>query len=351
MARSLAVVFGVLAMLPAASAYARKNFLATDMQPEVVARTLQNVQEEWKAQAALFAECNSTSEGSSALVDCSDAPKSFAKSCSTVVKAVVSGSSGDKNVVQEYMTDVCGQSQMQGWHQTYCKSLATALDGTMSADTYENRNDFNAQKLCTGFWSQFLKDETARLAEEKIQREAAEKKAAEEAAEREKKAKEEAEAEAKKQAEEAEKKAQQEAEEEKKRELEEAAKQKAEAEARAAEAAEKLKHKKAEAEAVAKAAEEKRKEADEAEKAHKEALQNLTAHVNSTAVQDAVKLASVVPAETKAETPATPAANASAAAPASTEKKEEPAATVAVKNVTVAAANATATNASNKSFI
>merc|ERR1719345_238493 len=58
--------------------------LASDMQPEVVARTLSEVEDEWKSQAASFAECNSTETS-----ECGGAPEQFSKSCSTVVSAVV----------------------------------------------------------------------------------------------------------------------------------------------------------------------------------------------------------------------------------------------------------------------
>merc|ERR1719221_482833 len=101
-----------------------RAFLEANMQPEVVARTLMNVEEEWKAQAAVYAQCNATANDGSSIVDCQDAPASFAKSCGVVVGAVVQGSNGDQRVAKEYMSDVCDQSVLTGWHKKHCFGLA-----------------------------------------------------------------------------------------------------------------------------------------------------------------------------------------------------------------------------------
>merc|ERR1719473_271866 len=114
MAGRLSLVLALAAALPASSVLTfgghARSFLGNGMQPEVVARTLSHVEEEWKAQAAVFAECNSTSglEGAT-IVNCNDAPASFGKSCGTVVSAIVQGSGGDRDVAKEYMVDVCSQ--------------------------------------------------------------------------------------------------------------------------------------------------------------------------------------------------------------------------------------------------
>lgn len=299
------VLLALLAVAPAAAVtrggLRGGSILGESMQPEVVARTLKGVEEEWKAQAALFAQCNSTSEGG-AIVDCQDAPKSFGKSCGIVVGAVVQGSNGDKKVAAEYMTNVCGQSAIQGWHQQQCKALALAINGAMTADTYQNRYNLNSMKLCSSFWSRFLKAEEARLAEEAAAREAAEKKAAEE----EEAARKEAE---KKAAEEAERKAKEEAArvkaEAERKQIEEAARAKAEAEAKAKEAAERLAQKKAEAAAVAEAAQKKLAEAAEAEREHKQALANLTVNASQPA-EATVEAAKPVEAAKAPEAPAAP---------------------------------------------
>merc|ERR1719482_1503093 len=198
------------------------SFLATDhgdrMRPEVVAITLARVEDEWKAQATSFAECHSG--------DCGSAPESFARSCSTVVSAVVQGSGGDREVAREYMSNVCGQKKLEGWHKLRCNDLAAAIvDKAMSADNYANRENLKPAKLCTGFWTKFVVEEQKREAEEakaKAEREKkeaalralAEKKAAEERAAREKKEAEEAAAAKKKAEEEAKAEAKKHAEEE-----------------------------------------------------------------------------------------------------------------------------------------
>ena len=148
--------------------------LASDMQPEVVARTLSEVEDEWKSQAASFAECNTTETS-----ECGGAPEAFSKSCSTVVSAVVQASSGDRSSVKEYMNTVCGENELSGWHAERCTELASAVTDSMLDDNYENRENFNSGSLCTSFWSKFVVEEKARVEKDRSEREAAEKKAAE----------------------------------------------------------------------------------------------------------------------------------------------------------------------------
>jgi len=265
------LVLALAAVLPSASVVTLggmrgRSFLGNGMQPEVVARTLSNVEEEWKAQAAVFAECNETGGAdSSSLVNCQDAPASFGKSCSTVVTAIVQGSGGDRETAQEYMADVCSQPAISGWHQEECQALSLLVKGFMTADKYENRMNFKTQKVCEGFWSRVLDQEKARAAQEKAEREARLKKEAEEAAEQEKLRLEEAK------------------KEEEKRRVEEAERQKEEARKQAEEAAEAAAQKKAEAEAVAEAAQQKMEEAKQAAEQHKK----LTEAVNTTATDAA----------------------------------------------------------------
>mmetsp|Transcript_29073 Transcript_29073/g.50838 ORF Transcript_29073/g.50838 Transcript_29073/m.50838 type:complete len:325 (+) Transcript_29073:55-1029(+) len=268
MARTFALVALLALVAPAGAGHSIRNqraFLAADMQPEVVARTLMNVEQEWKSEAAIFVECSGAGEGGDAVVDCNEAPKAFAKSCSTVVSAVVRGSNGDKDVVKEYMEDVCGQNSISGWQKDGCVDLAAAVEKIMTADNYENRNNLDASQPCLSFWSRFLETEKARAAKEEAERKEAEKKAAEEAA------KQAAEA-AKKAKEEAEQAAKAEAEHKKAEEAERKKKEAEEAASRVAEAAKRLAEKKAEAEAVAKAAQEKMEEANRVEKEHRDLL-------------------------------------------------------------------------------
>jgi len=72
--------------------------------PDRVAKTLATVEDQWVEQAKASAGC-STNHGE----DCSLPKTAFDKSCVTVVNAVVQASSGKKDVVSEYMKDVCSQ--------------------------------------------------------------------------------------------------------------------------------------------------------------------------------------------------------------------------------------------------
>jgi len=252
----------LLAFAPGSSAsvVARgQTFLGNGMQPEVVAKTLSAVEEEWKAQAAVFAECDDTNALPGAtIVNCADAPSSFGKSCSTVVNAIIQGSGGDKDVAKEYMADVCSQKSISGWHQQQCNTLDLAVRRGMSADKYANRQGFDASKLCTGFWSSFLGQEKQRLAKEKAEHEASEKQAEEETAAAEKEAVVKAEEQRKKDAE--------------TKKVEEAKRAKEEAEAKAAQAAARVAAKKAEAKATQEAAKQKVAEAEAAELEHQKAV-------------------------------------------------------------------------------
>jgi len=276
-----------------------QNFLGNGMQPEVVARTLSSVEEEWKAQASVFARCNGTStEASSSLVNCADAPNSFDKSCGTVVAAIIQGSGGDKDVAKEYMNDVCTQKSIQGWHQQQCQALAVAVQSFMTADRYENREHFSAVKLCKSFWVKFFEEEKERMQKEVAEREAAEKQAVEQAANDTKVHNEEV-----KQEMDAEQAAAKEvAEKEAGRKQEEAQKRtELETTLKVAEAGAKLAQKKAEAEAFAAQAATKKEEAEAAEQEHEKAIAKLgavksapVAKENATEVQQKVESTPVV---------------------------------------------------------
>jgi len=135
---------------------------AGEMQPTVVARTLARVEDEWRSQAMRFVEC--TEDASHA--DCSSAWKVFNKSCNIIVSAMVAASTGDRDTVTEYMGVVCGEPDLQGWKQERCKSFATAISKTMTADSWENRNRLDAVGLCHSFFSNMTRLEGARVAEE-----------------------------------------------------------------------------------------------------------------------------------------------------------------------------------------
>lgn len=156
-----------------------RAFLSSDMRPEAAAEALMSVEDEWRAEASLFAECsNSTSEESEPLVDCHAAPSAFQKSCGTVVNAIVQGSNGNRATVHEYLDTVCSQAVMNGYHQNHCRGIANALSAKMTGDIYTNRNVLNLKALCNDFWPTFLEEERHRLVQEAAAREAAEQAAA-----------------------------------------------------------------------------------------------------------------------------------------------------------------------------
>lgn len=134
------------------------------MQPAVAAHTLSKVENEWRSQALLFAECKANG-----LSDCGRAQNIFQKSCSTVVSAVVAASSGDVDTVKEYMGVVCAEPELKGWKQDRCQNFAKAISQTMTADNYANREYLNTQGLCLNFWSAMSTEEGARAAQERAQ--------------------------------------------------------------------------------------------------------------------------------------------------------------------------------------
>lgn len=320
----VALVLGLIASANAGSLRNGRSSLQTDMQPEMVAKTLKNVEDMWKEQAAAFIHCNATRVQPFAEEDCAESPSAFGKSCAVVVGAVVQGSSGDKSVAQNYMADVCSQSILNGWHQQHCLGFKAALNTALTADSYSNRESFTSSKMCKKFFSEFVDEEKKRFVKEEAERMAAEKKAAEKAAKEAKEAaaklakeKEEAAKAAKVAKEEADKQI---AEEAARKRIEKARRVKEEAQAKAAEAAEKMAKKKVEAAELAVKAQQKMEEAAEAERIHKNAIANLNAKTDSTAVvvskkQEAAAKTSVPVAPVKALAKPEKLVTASAAAP------------------------------------
>jgi len=261
-----------IALLLVSSAYARHastrtgGFLtaSTDMQPQKVAMTLAKVESDWRSEASAAAECSVDAAGDARR--CAMAREAFLKSCSSVVSAIAQASGGNRGTVKEYMGDVCKQEVLQAWQKEHCGSFAEAIDSGMTDDSYDNRMNFDSSKLCARYWQRFSAEQEQRLKQEKAQREAEEKRLAEERAEAEKKAAEQAAAEKKRQQEEEAKRQAAEA----KRQAEEAKKQAEEAERQAQEAKKQAEEAKKQAlekaEKKTKEAEEKKKQADEKKK-------------------------------------------------------------------------------------
>jgi len=143
-----------------------QGFLEAALQPEAAARTLAAVEDEWQAQASLFAACSvSKAKDQDARADCSEAPEKFGKSCGTVVQAVVRGAGGDRDDVRSYLSEVCNQSvlQAQRKHQDRCLSLAESINVLMQDDAMGASTDIS--KVCSSFFTQVvheIKQEQAR---------------------------------------------------------------------------------------------------------------------------------------------------------------------------------------------
>lgn len=126
------------------------------MRPDLVAHKLIGVEDGWREQATGFASCIAEADSEGTKDNC-EAPRSaFRTSCSKVASAMVSSSSGDRADVSDYMKDVCGQAELQGWHRERCDEFSAALTGALTVDSYTNRGSFDATKLCTGLWQQIV---------------------------------------------------------------------------------------------------------------------------------------------------------------------------------------------------
>uniref|UniRef100_A0A7S0FBU2 Uncharacterized protein n=1 Tax=Pyrodinium bahamense TaxID=73915 RepID=A0A7S0FBU2_9DINO len=152
--------------------------LAADMQPQVVAQTLVQVEDEWKAEARSVAECEAASALSGPACE-SGMPKKFEQSCTIVANAVLQASSGDRGVVQEYLTEVCSEDHLRGWRSELCQSFAEAVTSAMTADVYNNREELSTAGMCRKFWQGFAADEKASLQKEQAGKAAEAKRQAE----------------------------------------------------------------------------------------------------------------------------------------------------------------------------
>jgi len=165
MMRLVALTFALSAASATALGAFRSNaFLSSDMRPDMVAKTLQAVEGQWMAQAHVAAECQTQG----ALRVCEEAPRAFHKSCGTVVRAVMMGSQGDSIKVKEYMTSVCSQKTISGWHQGVCGFLGQSMVAKMSANSADNRENHaaKADATCNGLWLRFVEEQSAKVAVE-----------------------------------------------------------------------------------------------------------------------------------------------------------------------------------------
>eukprot|EP00928_Gymnodinium_smaydae_P019433 TRINITY_DN17451_c0_g4_i1.p1 TRINITY_DN17451_c0_g4~~TRINITY_DN17451_c0_g4_i1.p1 ORF type:complete len:271 (+),score=59.74 TRINITY_DN17451_c0_g4_i1:60-872(+) len=148
------------------------------MQPDIVAQTLASVEDEWKGQALVFAECSaSNSQGGEISSTCRRAHTAFQKSCSVVANAVVQASGGDRATAKEYMSDVCSQEQLQGWHRDQCWNFSSTLVNSMSEVNVDNRESLAVPAICSKFFTIVSDAERERIARDRAEDEAREKEA------------------------------------------------------------------------------------------------------------------------------------------------------------------------------
>ncbi|CAK0900295.1 unnamed protein product, partial [Prorocentrum cordatum] len=160
-------------------AHASGSFLRASMRPEIVARSLAKVEDEWKSQFRLYVECNATASSRADAEKCDAAPRAFERACGTIVSAVVQASNGDHRVVREYM-DWPRRGPAAGWRAGRCQLLATSVLAGMTEDNYDNREHLNAAPLCQSFWARFSSEEHDLIRKEAAEREAEEKRLEEE---------------------------------------------------------------------------------------------------------------------------------------------------------------------------
>jgi DNA repair exonuclease SbcCD ATPase subunit len=124
-----------------------------DMQPEVVAKLLSQVEQKWEEMAV--ADLRNKTEAGASLV-------SMTESCGKVTKAIVKGSDGDKDRVAEYLVDVCKSAS--GETVPMCKSFSSVLDTHLSHDVYSNREELDAAGFCTDFYNGAVKEHAKKQA-------------------------------------------------------------------------------------------------------------------------------------------------------------------------------------------
>eukprot|EP00929_Paragymnodinium_shiwhaense_P088111 TRINITY_DN4831_c0_g1_i1.p1 TRINITY_DN4831_c0_g1~~TRINITY_DN4831_c0_g1_i1.p1 ORF type:complete len:275 (-),score=108.48 TRINITY_DN4831_c0_g1_i1:128-952(-) len=150
----------------------RQTFGA-NLRPDAAAAALAPVEDEWEQQVTMYTNCVAEQQADSKAEEaaCEAAPQAFGRSCDTVVKAVVHGSSGDKEAVQNYLGEVCGQSTLAGWKQGYCQWFQATVTEAMSLNSYSNRESLKIGELCHTFWQRILKEgEAQRLHEKTVEK-------------------------------------------------------------------------------------------------------------------------------------------------------------------------------------
>lgn len=147
--------------------------------PSGVTKMLAEVEDRWMhwalATVDCFAEVNCTSNAT-------EATDAFTKSCSTVTRAVIQSSNGDKSRVQSYLADVCSTDVMKGEKSELCLDYAQLLAHGMSEDERDNAaGGVDLSSVClelfhNGFLGKYAAQETDRRKQVVAEHEAEEQK-------------------------------------------------------------------------------------------------------------------------------------------------------------------------------
>lgn len=155
--------------------------------PEGIAQTFLKVEHSWEELAIAIADC-----GHDALPNCTlnstNAQDKFVKSCSTVTRAVIQSSAGDKTRVQSYMAYICGQDGVTGNKAVLCLDYAKMLADELSEYQHDNTGEgLDVQEMClrflqNGYLGEQISDEAERLHRQAEARDEAKKQQEEEMA-------------------------------------------------------------------------------------------------------------------------------------------------------------------------
>ena len=128
-----------------------------DMAPSVVAGLFADVEKKWVDDVVASKDLGASPVAS------------VVKSCSTLVKSIVGGSSGDKERVESYMKMVCRQEEL-GEGKGLCASFASQLTAYLTDDVQYNRDSTNDVQFCTTFYPDVHQFASSRLAAEKAKK-------------------------------------------------------------------------------------------------------------------------------------------------------------------------------------
>lgn len=120
------------------------------LQPDRVARLMVNVEQTWNDQARHCSNQGMEDE------DCKNATSAFTESCGKMARAIVQGSDGKKDVVEQYLHLVCEEHSLAGSLGDRCRSFEGALLAAMSDNTYDNREELDVVGVCSSFWQSML---------------------------------------------------------------------------------------------------------------------------------------------------------------------------------------------------